>query len=165
MKAMFAGSFNPPTLGHLDLLQRAAGMFDQVVVAVLGQPEKRYALSLEARADMLRRVTRHLSNVEVVFSAGMLTDLARDLGVDVVLRGVRNSADLPLEMQLANAYRTLGGLETLMMSSSPQYCMLSSTIVRDCAMHGAPLDAMVPRELMDEIYAAYGNTPNAERKC
>lgn len=164
MKALFAGSFNPPTLGHLDLITRAAGMFDTVLVAVLGNPDKRGALPMDRRAEMLRRITKDLPNVEVTFSGGLLTDLARETGSDVVLRGVRGTADLPFEMQLANAYRTLGGIETLFMSCSPQYCMLSSTIVRDCAAHGAPLDAMVPGELIDEIYAAYGNTPNAEKE-
>ena len=87
MRVIYAGSFSPPTLGHLDIIRRAAAMFDEVVVAVLSQSEKTYLFSLEKRREMLARVTDDLANVRVVADTGMLVELARREGADVILRG------------------------------------------------------------------------------
>ena len=165
MKAIYAGSFSPPTMGHLDVIRRAAAMFDELIVAVVGQFEKQYSFSLESRADMVRRVVRDLPGVRVVSSAGLLVDLARKEGADVLLRGLREASDLPFELQLADANRLIGGYETLFITALPQYSRISSSIVRDCALHGAPIDGMVPEEIIEDIYAVYGRAPQAERKC
>ena len=165
MKAIYAGSFSPPTMGHLDVIRRAAVLFDELIVAVVGQSEKQYSFSLEARADMVRRVTAGILNVRVVHSAGLLVDLARQEGADVLLRGLREASDLPFELQLADANRLIGGYETLFITSLPQYSRISSSIVRDCALHGAPIDGMVPEEIIEDIYAVYGNRHQTERKC
>ena len=165
MRAIYAGSFSPPTLGHLDVIRRGAAMFDELVVAVLGQSEKQYAFSVAQRVDMLRRTTADLPRVRVVSSGGLLVELARREGADVILRGLREASDLPFEMQLADANRAISGYETVFLPSLPQYSRISSTIVRDCALHGAPIDHMVPKEIIDDIYAAYKATPHAERKC
>lgn len=164
MIAVYPGSFSPPTLGHLDIIRRAAGMFDSVIVAVLSQREKHYALSPERRRDMLERVTGEIPGVRVVCDDGLLVDVVRRERADVILRGLRNGSDLLFEMQLAEANRRIGGVETIFISCLPEYSMLSSTIVRDCAAHGAPIESMVPGEIAGEIYAAYGFPPNAERK-
>lgn len=164
MKAIYAGSFSPPTLGHLDVIRRGALLFDELVVAVMGQSAKQYLFSLEERGDMLRRVTADLPNVRVAVSSGLLVDLARKEGADVILRGLREASDLPYEMQLADANRQIGGFETLFIASLPQYSRISSTIVRDCALHGAPIDSMVPKEIVGDICAAYAKMPHAERK-
>lgn len=155
MKALFAGSFSPPTLGHLDIIRRGSRLFDGLVVAVLGQAEKTYVLSPEQRADMLRRITRDIPNVEIVCSTGLLVDLMRETGASVILRGVREAGDMREELQIAEAHRMLGGYETLMLPSLPKFSRLSSTIVRDCASHRASLRGMVPEEIMEEIYAVY----------
>ena len=165
MKAIYAGSFSPPTMGHLGVIRRAAAMFDELIVAVVGQSEKQYSFSLESRADMVRRVVRDLPGVRVVSSTGLLVDLARQEGADVLLRGLREASDLPFELQLADANRLIGGFETLFITSLPQFSRISSSIVRDCALHGAPIDGMVPEEIIEDIYAVYGRTPQAERKC
>lgn len=164
MIAVYAGSFSPPTLGHLDVIRRASAMFDELVIAVLSQRAKQYAFSPEVRLQMLRQITREFRNVRLVADDGLLVDLAHREGADVIVRGLRNSSDLLFEMQMAEANRRIGGIETLFISCLPEYSMISSTIVRDCASHGAPIDSMVPEEIIGKIYAAYGVAPCAERK-
>lgn len=164
MKAIYAGSFSPPTLGHLDIISRAAGLFDELVVAVLSQAEKRYLFSVEERLEMLRTVTREIPNIRVISDHGLLVDVVRREGADVIVRGLRNSADLLFEMQMAEANRKIGGVETVFLGCEPQYSMISSTIVRDCASHGAPIDSMVPEEIIEKIYDAFGIAPGTERK-
>lgn len=164
MKAIYAGSFSPPTLGHLDIISRAAGLFDELVVAVLSQAEKRYLFSVEERLEMLRTVTREIPNIRVISDHGLLVDVVKREGADVIVRGLRNSADLLFEMQMAEANRKIGGVETVFLGCQPQYSMISSTIVRDCASHGAPIDSMVPEEIIEKIYDAFGIVPGTERK-
>ncbi|HIS02743.1 MAG TPA: pantetheine-phosphate adenylyltransferase [Candidatus Pullichristensenella avicola] len=163
MRAIYAGSFSPPTLGHLDIVRRAAAMFDEVVVAVLSQSEKAYLFSLAQRREMLARVTAEFANVRVVADSGMLVELARREGADVILRGIRDASDLPLEMQMATANRMIGGLDTVFLVCSPAYSLLSSSIVRDCARHGAPIEGMVPRQIVNDIYAACAKAPDSKR--
>ena len=164
MKAVYAGSFSPPTLGHLDIIRRAAGLFDELVVAVMSQAEKRYLFSPEQRLEMLREITAGMPNVRVISDQGLLVDLVHREEADVIVRGLRNSADWMFESQMAEANRKIGGVETLFLSCMPEYSMISSTIVRDCASHGAPIDAMVPHEIAGKIYDAFGVRPGAERK-
>ena len=164
MKAVYAGSFSPPTLGHLDIIRRAAALFDEVVVAVLFQKEKKYDFTLEERLDMLRDITRGLDNVTIQADDGLLVDLVHRVGADVIVRGLRGSGDLSQEMQMAEANRQIGSVETVFIASRPAYSMISSTIVRECASHRAPIDSMVPPEVIDRVYnACHGH--KAERKA
>ena len=164
MKAIYAGSFSPPTNGHLDVIRRGARLYDELIVAVLSQREKQYLFSPEARRAMLETITRDIENVRVVADTGLLVDVARREGADVILRGLRNGSDLLFEMQMAQANRTIGNFETVYIGCLPEYSMISSTIVRDCAAHGAPIAGMVPGKIIGKIYAAYGVCPDAERK-
>ena len=154
MRAIYPGSFSPPTLGHLDIIRRAAKLFDEVVVAVMSQSEKSYLFSLDERKDMLRRVLTGVPNARVVSDTGLLADVAKREGADVILRGIRDASDLPLEMQMAAANRQIGGVDTVFLVCSPEYSLLSSSIVRDCARHRAPIAGMVPPEIVNDIYAA-----------
>lgn len=162
MKAIYAGSFSPPTLGHLDIIRRASSLFEEVFVAVLSQSEKRYLFSLKEREEMLSRITRDMQNVRVLSDEGMLVDLARRVGADVILRGIRDASDLPLEMQMAVANRRIGEMDTLFLVCSPQYSLLSSSIVRDCARHKAPIEGMVPPEIVEDIYRACATAPDSK---
>ena len=164
MNAIYAGSFSPPTLGHLDVIRRGAAMFDELVVAVLSQQAKTYTFSPEERMEMLECITAEFPNVRVVCDTGLLVYVARREGAQVILRGLRNCADLLFETQMAEANRKIGNIETVFISCLPEYSMVSSTIVRDCASHGAPIDSMVPEKIIGKIYAAYGVAPCAERK-
>lgn len=164
MKAVYAGSFSPPTNGHLDVIRRASAIFDEVVVAVLSQAAKAYRFSPDERKEMLLEITGEFQNVRVISDTGLLADVVRREGADVILRGLRNASDLAFEMQMAEANRQIGNIETVFISCLPEYSMISSTIVRDCAAHGAPIASMVPPEIIGKIYAAYGASPRAERK-
>ncbi len=164
MRAIYAGSFSPPTKGHLDIIERAAKIFDELIVAVMSQQEKRYLFSPEDREAMLCGITKSIPNVRVIADQGLLVDVVRREGVDVIVRGLRSSEDLIFEMQMAQANRIIGGVETLFLGCQPEYSMISSTIVRDCAAHGAPIDSMVPKEIVEKIYDAFGVHPEAERK-
>ena len=123
-----------------------------MVVAVLSQSEKQYLFSLKQRREMLARVTGDLANVRVAAYSGLLVDLARREGADAILRGIRDASDLPLEMQMATANRQIGGLDTVFLICSPLYSLLSSSIVRDCARHGAPIEGMVPEQILSLIH-------------
>lgn len=164
MIAVYAGSFSPPTLGHLDIIRRSAAMFDEVVVAVLSQQAKRYLFSPQVRREMLEEITGEFKNVRVIADTGLLVDVVRRVGADVIVRGLRNSSDLLFEMQMAEANRKIGNIETIFIGCLPEYSMISSTIVRDCAAHGAPIQSMVPERIIGKIYAAYGEASCAERK-
>ena len=164
MIAVYAGSFSPPTKGHLDIIRRGAAMFDKLIVAVLSQEEKQYQFSPAERWEMLRMIARDLPNVWIIADSGLLVDVVRREGADVILRGLRNASDLLFEMQMAEANRRIAGIETVFITSLPEYSMISSSIVRDCAAHGAPIESMVPEKITEKIYAAYGVAPNAERK-
>ena len=111
-----------------------------------------------------REVTAEFANVRVIADQGLLADLVRREGADVILRGLRGEADLSFEMQMAAANRQIGNIETVFIGCMPEYSMISSTIVRDCAAHGAPIAGMVPGKIIGKIYAAYGVCPDAERK-
>lgn len=163
MKAIYAGSFSPPTLGHMDIITRAAELFDEVIVAVLSQAAKKYLFSPEERLEMLRMITRDIPNVRVVSDQGLLVDVMKREGADVIIRGLRSSEDLLFELQVAEANRQIGGAETLFLGCRPEYSMISSTIVRDCASHGAPISSMVPKEIIGKIYDAFGVAPGTER--
>ena len=163
MKAIYAGSFSPPTLGHMDIITRAAELFDEVIVAVLSQAAKKYLFSPEERLELLRMITRDIPNVRVVSDQGLLVDVMKREGADVIIRGLRSSEDLLFELQVAEANRQIGGAETLFLGCRPEYSMISSTIVRDCASHGAPISSMVPREIIGKIYDAFGVAPGTER--
>ena len=163
MKAIYAGSFSPPTLGHMYIIRRAAGLFDELVVAVLSQSAKQYLFSTEERLEMLRIITRDIPNVRVISDHGLLVDVVKREGADVIVRGLRSSEDLLFELQVGEANRQIGGVETLFLGCQPEYSMISSTIVRDCASHGAPIDSMVPKEIIGKIYDAFGTAPGTER--
>ena len=155
MKAVYAGSFSPPTLGHLDIIERAAAIFDELTVAVLSQRAKQYLFSPEERLNMLAKMLAGHDNIRIIADEGLLVDVVKRERADVIVRGLRGPEDLVFETQMAQANRLIGGVETVFLTSRPEYSLISSTIVRDCASHGAPIEAMVPKEIVGDIYGAY----------
>jgi pantetheine-phosphate adenylyltransferase len=146
---LFPGSFDPPTLGHLDLIQRASLLCDTLVVAVLVNDDKCTAFSPDERVEMLRLVTEDLDNVEVCSFSGLTVELAKERKATVLLRGLRNAQDLEFEQQIAAANRQLApDVETVFFPCKGEYAHISSTVVRSVALHGGFLIGFVPQEII-----------------
>ena len=155
-RCLYPGSFDPVTLGHMDVIRRAAGLFDTVVVGVLHNPEKRGCFSVEQRVDMLRRACAGIPNVQVISYEGLLAQLTRETGITVVVRGVRGVNDLESETVMARINRQLNpALETLFLPASPEVGEISASMVRQLAAFGADLSAYVPPEALKVILAAF----------
>lgn len=154
MKALFAGSFHPPTVGHADVIRRAAAMFDALVVAVMVNSEKKYLLSAEERVEMLKRICAPYSNVTVVSSDALTADVAREMGASVLVRGVRGGMDVDYETQIADVNRRLTGIDTVFLPSLPENRCVSSTVVNDIARHGGAFESMIPGEILNDFRRA-----------
>jgi pantetheine-phosphate adenylyltransferase len=143
--ALYPGSFDPVTNGHLDLIERGEKMFDHLIVAVLKNVEKEPLFSVPERVDMLREVTKQWAAVEVDVFEGLLVDYARKRGAAVILRGIRAVSDYEFELQMALMNRKLEPrLETVFMLPGETYSYLSSKLVREIAQLGGPLTGLVP---------------------
>jgi pantetheine-phosphate adenylyltransferase len=146
--AIYPGSFDPVTNGHLDLIERGQKMFDLLIVAVLRNTEKQPLFSVPERIEMLREVTKKWAEVEVDVFDGLLVDYARKRKAGVILRGIRAISDYEFELQMALMNRKLEPrLETVFMLPGEAYSYLSSRLVREIAQHGGPLDGLVPPEV------------------
>jgi len=148
--AIYPGSFDPVTNGHLDLIERGEKMFDLLIVAVLQNAGKQPLFSVSERVEMLREATKQWSDVEVDVFDGLLVDYARKKGAGVILRGIRAVSDYEYELQMALMNRKLEPrLETVFMLPGLSYSYLSSKLVREIAQLGAPLKGLVP-EIVEE---------------
>ena len=146
--AIFPGSFDPPTLGHLDIIHRAAAMFDVLIVALLENPSKHPTFSTAERVAMIRKAIRPLENVQVESFHGLLADYARTRQARVIVRGVRGGADLEYERQMADTNRHLNGsIDTIFLTPSPAVAHISSTLVRDIARLGGSVRGLVPEAI------------------
>ena len=155
--AIYPGSFDPVTLGHLNVIKRAGQAFDKVIVCVMVNSEKNGGLfTPDERVDMLRRTTRHLPNVEIDQSNELVADYARRKGARVLVKGLRAVSDFEKEVQMAIINRKLyHNLDTFFIPSSEKYTYLSSTIVKEMARYGADLTDFVPREIIGDVEAKY----------
>jgi pantetheine-phosphate adenylyltransferase len=145
IKAIYPGSFDPPTNGHLDVIERGSKIFDELIVAVLGNPEKDPLFSVADRRKMLEAMIEGFDNVSVDTFDGLTVDYALRVGASAVLRGIRAISDYEYELQMALMNRKLQpGLETVFMIPSEQYSYLSSRLVREIAQLGGAVDCLVP---------------------
>jgi pantetheine-phosphate adenylyltransferase len=152
--AIYPGSFDPVTNGHLDLIERGEKMFDLLIVAVLRNTEKQPLFTLSERIEMLREVTKMWASVEVDVFEGLLVDYARKKHAGVILRGIRAVSDYEYELQMALMNRKLEPrLETVFMLPGETYSYLSSKLVREIAQHGGPLDGLVPPTVEQRLRA------------
>jgi pantetheine-phosphate adenylyltransferase len=143
--AMYPGSFDPVTHGHIDVIERMSRYFDEVIVAVIRNPQKSASLfGLEERQAMLAEVTGHLDNVRIEFFAGLLVDFARQHGADTIVKGLRAVSDFDYELQMAQMNQSLSGIETFFLATSPQYSFLSSSLVKEVARYGGDVSSLVP---------------------
>ena len=145
-KAMYPGSFDPVTIGHLDIMKRAAKTFDELVVGVLNNKQKSPLFSVEERVKILREATKDIPNITVVSFSGLMADYAKENGITVSVKGLRNSADFDAELVQAQYNRLLsdGELETVSFFTRPEYSFISSSGVREVAMFGGDLTPYVP---------------------
>ncbi|MEB3200672.1 MAG: pantetheine-phosphate adenylyltransferase [Synechococcaceae cyanobacterium] len=145
MRALYPGSFDPLTLGHLDLIERASRLFDGVVVAVLQNPGKQPSFPLEVRLQQIRSATDHLDRIEVGSFDGLTVDYARQCGAAVILRGLRALSDFEFELQIAHTNTSLAPrVETLFLATAVQHSFLSSSVVKEVARFGGDVSHMVP---------------------
>lgn len=152
MRALYPGSFDPLTLGHLDLIERASGLFDAVVVAVLQNPSKTPAFSLEQRLDQICQATAHLANVETGSFDGLTVEYARNRGTRVILRGLRALSDFEFELQIAHTNKSLASdIETIFLATATQHSFLSSSVVKEVARFGGDVRHMVPKGVAADL--------------
>lgn len=162
MLAIYPGSFDPITLGHLDVIERGCRLFEQVIVAVLRNPNKTPLFTVAERIDQIRRATAHLTNVEVDSFDGLTVTYANQRQAQVLLRGLRVLSDFEMELQMAHTNKTLSEeIETVFLATSNEYSFLSSSLVKEIAKFGGPIDHLVPPPVVPEIYRCYAKTPLA----
>jgi pantetheine-phosphate adenylyltransferase len=143
-RAVCPGSFDPVTNGHLDIIERAAGLFDEVVVAVLINKSKHGLFSAEERMDMLREVTADMPNVKIDSFHGLLVDYCKAHGVRAIVKGLRAVTDFDYELQMAQMNQQLAGVDTLFMPTNPLYSFLSSSLVKEVATFGGDVGHLIP---------------------
>ena len=149
--AIYAGSFDPVTEGHLDIIRRGAALYDELVVAVGNNPAKKYLFDLDARERFLRDATASVKNISVTSFEGLLVHTAKRSGADVILRGLRALSDFDLEFRNGLANRDLSGIETVFLISAPERIFVSSSLVKEIAMHGGDVSRYVPAAVMDAM--------------
>lgn len=155
-KAVYPGSFDPVTLGHLDIITRAAGLFDSLTVLVMVNSAKSPLFSPEERVKMIQGLVADLPNVDVQIFDRLLTDYAREKGANILVRGLRTTTDFEYELQLAHIYKKENeGLETVFLATGMEYSYLSSTVVREFASYHGDISAFVPASLIPLIEAKY----------
>ena len=158
MNALFAGSFHPPTKGHLDIIKRSASLYDKVYVAVMYNAEKKYTLSADERIGLLQKMTAGMENVFIVSDTGLTAEFAKTLDCRVLIRGLRNSQDFEYEKPIADANKQIFGIETMFLPCDPNYTWISSTILNDVLRHGGDISKMVPESIHEDILRACTRT-------
>ncbi|MBA1273712.1 pantetheine-phosphate adenylyltransferase [Stutzerimonas azotifigens] len=155
-RVLYPGTFDPITKGHGDLVERAARLFDHVIIAVAASPRKNPLFPLEQRVELAQEVTRHLPNVEVVGFSSLLATFAKEQNANILLRGLRAVSDFEYEFQLANMNRHLAPeLESLFLTPSEKYSYISSTLIREIARLGGDISNFVHPTVMDALHKRY----------
>lgn len=158
-KAIYPGSFDPVTLGHLDIIKRSAEMFDELIVGVLNNTSKTPLFSLEERVNMLRSVVSDMPNVRVAGFEGLLVDFAHQNDVKVIVRGLRAVTDFEYELQIAQSNRKVApDIDTVFLVTNIEYSYLSSSIVKEYAGFGMDVRDFVPEKLWDVIRDKFDGT-------
>lgn len=161
-RAIYPGSFDPVTLGHMDIISRAAKVVDELIVAVLINSAKKPLFSVEERVSMLEEITRDIPNVKVKSFDGLLVEYAESEKADFIVRGLRAVTDFEYELQIAQSNHIVNPrVDTLFLTTSLEYAYLSSTIVKEIASYGGDISHFVPEQLMERIYTKYNNGKHA----
>jgi len=156
MKAAFPGSFDPPTLGHLNIIERAAKIFDQLLVVVAENKQKSYLFSAEERVDMMRQLAESYPNVSVTVCDSLIVDFVKKEGIKLLVRGVRGMDDFSYEFELSMVYKALDpGVETLFMTTDPEYFVLRSSSIKEIAAFKGNVSEMVPPLVAEALGKKY----------
>ncbi|KQX75324.1 MULTISPECIES: pantetheine-phosphate adenylyltransferase [Aeromicrobium] len=154
-KVVCPGSFDPVTNGHLDIIERSARLFDEVVVAVLVNQNKQGLFTIPERLDLLDRATAHLPNVTTDSFTGLLVDFCTTHEVDAIVKGLRAVTDFDYELQMAQMNGSLTEVDTVFIPTSPEYSFLASSLVKEVAKHGGDVSALIPGFVNDELTRKY----------
>ena len=152
--ALFPGTFDPPTNGHVDIIRRGADLFDELIVAIGENPGKACLLDQATRAALLREVVGDVPNVRVETFRGLTVEAAKRFGASVILRGVRNGSDFQFECEMAMTNREVAGVETFFLLTSPQHCFTSSSLIKQIARMGGDASALVPHVVLPHLLAS-----------
>lgn len=153
---IYPGSFDPITLGHLDVIERAAKLVDSLIIGVLNNSSKQPLFSAEDRVDMIKLVTAHIPNVKVEAFEGLLVDFAKEKNANIVVRGLRAVTDFEYELQMAQTNSKISSqVDTIFLATNVKYAYLSSSVVREIAKYGGDISHFVPEEIMPLVYNKY----------
>lgn len=156
-KALFPGSFDPFHNGHLEIVERASLLFDTLVVAAMRNPQKASAmLDLQERQGLIEASVSHLKNVEIVSLSTLVVSLAKDLGVGVIVRGLRAVSDFESELQMAQMNHELSGIDTVFIPTSAEHSFLASRLLREVASYGGDISSMVPSAVAKQLSKRFG---------
>jgi pantetheine-phosphate adenylyltransferase len=156
-RAIYPGSFDPVTNGHVDIIRRSANIVDELYVGVLNNSTKNSLFSVGERVSMLKEVSADLPNVRVISFDGLLVDCAREIHANIIIRGLRAVTDFEYELQIAQTNHVeYEEIETIFLTTSLQYSYLSSTIVKEFAAYGGDISRFVPAQFIDRVYEKYG---------
>ena len=147
--AIYPGSFDPIHLGHVRIVENAATIFDQVIVVAMQNREKKGFLSIEKRQELLKTSFEHLNNVVTDSSTGLVVDVAKALNADVIIKGVRSSADFEIEMQMAQTNKEISAINTFFIPTDPEYSYISSRFIREISSEGGDVSGLVPKPVSD----------------
>jgi pantetheine-phosphate adenylyltransferase len=152
-KAVCPGSFDPITFGHLDVIARASGIFDEVIIAVMVNRTKASLFTVDERISMIKEVVAKYPNVKVDLWSGLLVDYCKTNGVSAIVKGLRAVSDFDYELQMAQMNLQLKGVDTLFMATTPAYSFLSSSLVKEIANYGGDVSALVPANVLSLMKA------------
>ena len=154
--AIYPGSFDPVTLGHVDIIKRSANLAEHLIVGVLNNSTKTPLFSVDERVNMLKEVTKDISNVEILSFSGLLVDFAQEHHVQVIIRGLRAVTDFEYELAMSQTNRVANpNIDTIFLNTSLKYAYLSSSMVKEMAMYGGNISKFVPEQIISRVYEKY----------
>ncbi|SFE48597.1 pantetheine-phosphate adenylyltransferase [Peptostreptococcus sp. D1] len=152
VKAIFAGSFDPITNGHIDIIERASRLFDKLIIGILINPNKKTMFTISERIELIRKSTEHIENIEVISFEGLLVDYCKKNDVSVLVRGIRSTADVEYELRMAHMNKELANeIETIILPTSTKYSYISSSLIKEVLSFDADIENLVPKCVLDEL--------------